>query len=60
MAAFFGVLAAPVFASDNVTPVIVNEEKPKVKKAEKKAEAKKDCAASCSSAQKAACDKGKK
>ena len=59
MAAFFGVIAAPVFATDNVKPVIVNEEKPKVK-AEKKAEAKKDCATPCTAAKKSACDKEKK
>ncbi len=58
--AFFGVLAAPVFATDNNSPVIVNQEKPKSKSGDCKAEAKKDCSAACTDKAKAACDKEKK
>lgn len=62
LAAFLGVIAAPVFATDDSRPVIVNQEKPKVKECDKKAEAKKDCTVPvpCCPHQKPGCDKEKK
>jgi|GEM_PF-1823329 len=68
LVAFFGVLTAPVFATDNSFPVVVNDDKPK-KKCDTKSEEKKDCnvpccekktAVPCCEKKKAECDKEKK
>lgn len=70
LVAFFGVLAAPVFAAGNDSPVTVNTEKPKANKAEYKKNAATPCcekakaccdkATPCCEKVKAACDKEKK
>ena len=55
-----GVVASPVFAMHSDNPVVVNQDKPKVKDCDKKAEAKKDCPVPCCEKKKAECDKEKK
>ncbi len=62
LVAFMGVVASPVFATFNDSPVIVNQDKPKVKECDKKAEPKKECPVPvpCCPAKKAACDKERK
>lgn len=60
LVAFFGVLTAPAFANYNSNPVVVNQEKPKVKDSECKDKTSKDCNLPCTDKEKAACDKEKK
>jgi hypothetical protein len=62
MVAFVGSISAPVFASDNSTPVTTVDEKPtKKSEADKKSEKKEGCSSTCGSeAQKSCGDKGKK
>lgn len=62
MVAFVGSISAPVFASDNSTPVTIVDEKP-TKKADKdkKAEKKEGCSSTCGTKTEKSCgDKDKK
>jgi hypothetical protein len=62
MVAFVGSISAPVFASDNSTPVTTVDDKPTKKaESEKKSEKKEGCSSTCGSKTEKSCgDKDKK